>query len=211
MVNSYTITVKNQSGVQRNEIWSNVFVTKTVPVENSVTFKLSNKSYGVVGSSEGNPGDAVYMDVGGNHEVTVGVKTATGEVIPGSTLKMVVDDEEAQFSTETFPNSSMTSAFEIRTGEFSAAKAKRGKYMIGVGGSTNGTGLSGAQATFCPEPLTTYQIEPFKTYYLTWGNYQQGALVDYTKIANIKEIDFTKLPHEIVITHDEYNYLNIQG
>ncbi|KAF5635785.1 sulfatase [Fusarium sp. NRRL 52700] len=226
MVNRYTITVENQSGVQRKyalfnkkpnvtgtvqgEIWSNVFVAKTLPVDNSATFRLTNKSYAIVGSSDGNPGDAVYMDISGNQEVTLGAKTAAGEVIPGSTLKVVVDDDVPQFSTQPFPNSSLTNAFEIQTGEFSAAKAKKGKYMIGVGGSTTGTGLSGAQASFCPEPLTTYQIQPSNTYYLTWGEYRQGDLVDYTKVANIKEIDFTKLPNEIVIIHNDWNQLKIQ-
>ncbi|KAF5593865.1 sulfatase [Fusarium subglutinans] len=226
MVSTYTITVKNQSGVQRKyallnkkpkvtgtvqgEVWSNVFATKTLSVDYRATFKLTNKYYAVVGSSDGNPGDAVHMDISGNHEVTLGVKTETGGIIPGSTLKMVVDDDVPQLSTETFPNSSLANAFEIQTGEFSTAKAKKGKYMIGVGGSTNGTGLSGAQATFCPEPLTTYQIEPSNTYYLTWGKYEQGDLVNYTEVANIKEIDFTKLPNEIAIIHDDCNRLEIQ-
>ncbi|KAF5540036.1 sulfatase [Fusarium phyllophilum] len=226
MANTYTITVKNQSGVQhkyalfnktpkvtgtvQGEIWSNVFATKTLAVDHWVTFKLTDKCYAVVGSSESNPGDAVRMEVGGKHEATLGVKTAAGGVIPGSTLKMVVDDDVPQFSTETLPNSSLTNAFEIQTGEFSSAKAKKGKYMIGVGGSTNGTDFSGPQATFCPEPLTTYQIEPLNTYYLTWGKYDHGDLVNYTTIDNIIELDFTKLPNEIVVIQDDTNYLYIQ-
>lgn len=82
--------------------------------------------------------------------------------------------------------------------------------MIGLGGSTNGTGLSGPQATFCPEPNAIYQIEPINTYYLAWGKFDQGTMINYTTVSGTKELDFTKLPDEIVIVHDADNKFNIQ-
>lgn len=143
MVNSYSITIKNESGVQRKyalfnkepkvtgnvqgRIWSNVFATKSVPPNQKIVFKLTNKYFAVVGSSEGNPGDAVEMTVAGDREVNLGAKTSTGKIIPGSTLEVIVDDDAPQFSTNALPDTSLTNAFEIRTGDFSSAKAKKGK------------------------------------------------------------------------------------
>jgi len=84
--------------------------------------------------------------------------------------------------------------------------------MIGLGGSKTGNGNDGPQATFVPEPNVDYQIQPVNTYYLTFGDYTKGALIDVNKIGAMATIDFTQTDNsDVVIIHDDHGNLNIQA
>jgi len=144
MVNIYKITVQNDSGSQRKyalfnkapqvtgsvqgEIWGNVFASKTVPPGDSVTFKITNKYYAFVGSSEGKPGDQVQISVGGSREVNLGSKKANGQLSPGTTLDMVVIDDAPQFTRDIPAPSAYADSFSIQTGDFDRKQAERGRF-----------------------------------------------------------------------------------
>jgi hypothetical protein len=81
--------------------------------------------------------------------------------------------------------------------------------MIGLGGSSGGD-ATGPSATFIPEPNVKYQIQPANTYYVTFGNYTEGVLIDVTKIGTTCKIDYTKQPMNVSIVHTEKGELVIQ-
>ncbi|KAF4979152.1 hypothetical protein FZEAL_4580 [Fusarium zealandicum] len=248
MVNTYTITVKNQSGslrtyslfnrapvVQGNvqgKVWSNVFASKSVPNGATVTFKVTNKYYAIVGSSDGQPGDQVEVSVVGDREVTLGSRHSGGQVVPGTSLEVIVADNTPMFSDNKLPNSSEDDAFEIRTGHFTNKEAEQGmpqpsilffdtaliettnkprcigKYMIGYGISS-GAGLQGALASFCPAPNQSYQIKPVNTFYVNPSKLTPGSLIDVGLADTSAVVDFISLPDEVTIVHDSYDRLTV--
>ena len=62
----------------------------------------------------------------GTTPVQLGRQNDDGTTTPGTTLSMVVEDDAPQFTSDALPNTSQPAAFEIRTGEFSNTKAKKG-------------------------------------------------------------------------------------
>ena len=79
--------------------------------------------------------------------------------------------------------------------------------MIGLGAKG---GSDGPAATFIPEAQTSYQIQPFNTYYITVGDYKRGQLIDVTRIGQVCQVDFTKLPRSVVVVHDDMGNLTVQ-
>src|SRR5579862_8098708 len=76
-------------------------------------------------------------------------------------------------------------------------------YMIGLGGSKTGNTDNGPSATFVPEPNAHYQIQPANTYFLAFGDYTKGNIIDVQKIGGqVLEIDFTKFTsRDIKVSH----------
>lgn len=228
MVNKYTITVRNKSGAQQHyalfnkppkvtgrvqgQIWSNVFATGNTPNKSQAHFSLYTQYFAIVGSSQGTPANGVVVDVSGERPVNLGYTQSNGKHVAGTTLALQVTDGAPQFSETPYPDGSYVNAFEIKTGpDFTIAEAKKGNYMIGLGGSKTGNSNDGPSATFVPEPNVDYQVEPVNTYYLTFGDYTKGALIDTNKIGTMATIDFNQLDSDVVIVHDEHGILNIQG
>ena len=202
MVNKYTILVKNQSGAQQHyalfnkppvvtgrvqgQIWANVFATGNTPSNSNAHFAMYTQYYGIVGSSQGTPADGVEVDVTGEIPVSLGSTAANGTQIPGTSLTLKVTDDAPQFDPTPNPNGSYINAFEIRSGtDFTINEARKGNYMIGLGGSKTGNSSDGPAATFMPEPNVDYQIQPVNTYYLTFGDYTKGAIIDVNKIGTM--------------------------
>jgi hypothetical protein len=79
--------------------------------------------------------------------------------------------------------------------------------MIGLGAKG---GSDGPAATFIPEAQTSYQIQPINTYYIAVGDYKRGQLIDVTKIGQVCQVDFTKLPRNVVVVHDDMGNLTVQ-
>ena len=226
MVNKYTITVKNQSGAQQHyalfnkppvvtgrvqgQIWANVFATGNTPSNSVAHFQMLTQYYGIVGSSQGTPADGVVVDVTGERAVELGQLSSNGTQVPGTTLTLKVVDEAPQFDQTPNPNGSYVNAFEIRSGtDFTIAEAKKGNYMIGLGGSKTGAS-DGPAATFVPEPNVDYQIQPVNTYFLTFGDYTKGAIIDVNKIGTVATVDYTQMESDVTIIHDAHGNLNIQ-
>lgn len=248
MPERYTITVTNKSsnpqnyalfnkqpqvtGTVQDKIWSNVFATKKVAPGQMVTFEIINEYHAIVGQKQQNDSKTFSVTVAGTAPVTLGKTNDDGTVTPGTTLSMVVEDDTPQFTAEALPNSSQPNAFEIRTGDFSNTKAKKGKstriglsppvfgffsdthppegYMIGLGPARSGGAIAGPAATFIPEANSTYQIQPVNTYYLTTGSYSKGDLIDVVKVTTkYATIDFTK-DTDYTINHTDTGALVIQ-
>lgn len=228
MVNKYTITVKNNSGAHQryalfnkppkvtsrvqSQIWTNVFATGNTPKGNTARFSMYTQYYAIVGTSEGSPADGVEVDVTGQRQVNLGATKPTGEVVPGTTLGLTVSDDAPWFEDNTYPDGAYVKSFEIKTkNDFTIAEAKKQKYVIGLGGAKAGTGSVGPAATFMPEPNVDYQIEPTNVYYLTFGNFTPGSLIDVNKIGSLCVIDYGVLNDDVVIVHDDHGNLVVQN
>ena len=83
-------------------------------------------------------------------------------------------------------------------------------YMTELGLSS--TGGKKASATFVPEPRKNYQIQHMHMhiYYLTFGDYVQGSIIDVSKTKAPKMIDFYMNPADVTVIHDENGKLKIQ-
>jgi len=143
MPNTYSITVQNKSGSQQQyalfnkvpqvtgkvqeQIWSNVFATGSGAHDMSVGFSVTNETYAIVGMKKTHPSKKVIVSVAGSKPVTLGRTQADGQAVPGSTLKVIVNQTVPQFSTDALPDSSVPHAFSIQTGEFSNKEAKDSK------------------------------------------------------------------------------------
>ncbi|KAK0634147.1 hypothetical protein B0T14DRAFT_561660 [Immersiella caudata] len=226
MADRYTITVTNKSsnpqnyalfnkepqvtGTVQEKIWSNVFATKKAAPGQQVTFEIINEYHAIVGQKQQNDSKTFSVTVAGTTPVTLGKENDNGTVTPGTTLSMIVEDETPQFESDPLPSSSQPHAFEIRTGSFSNTKAKKEGYMIGLGPAKSGGAIAGPAATFIPEANSTYQIQPVNTYYVTFGSYTKGDLIDVVKIATkTATVDFTK-DSDYRINHTDSGALVIQ-
>ncbi|KAK2605656.1 hypothetical protein N8I77_008480 [Diaporthe amygdali] len=227
MVNKYTITVKNNSGAHQHyalfnkppkvtglvqsQIWSNVFATGNTPKNSTAKFSVYTQYYAIVGNSEGSPADGVQVNVTAEREVNLGSTKPDGEVVPGTTLGLSVSEDAPEFDDTTFPDGAYKESYEIKTkNDFTINDAKKHNYMIGLGGAKTGSGSMGPAATFMPEPNVDYQIEPVNVYYLTFGNYTQGALIDVNKIGSLCTIDYGVLNDDVTVVHDDHGNLVVQ-
>lgn len=227
-MNMYSITVKNESGSHQHyalfskapqvtgtvqgQVWSNVFATANTPKQQTAQFTVYKQYYAVCGSSNGSPDQGVQVSVGQTLPVTLGVKKPDGTVVHGTTVGLIDDGGAPAFSDTLPAASSYPNAFEIDTHpDFTVQDAKDGNWLIGLGGSSNGTGSTGPAATFMPEPNVKYQIQPVNTYYVCFGDFTKGALIDVTKIGGSTcTIDFTHLPSSVTIVHDAEGELVLQ-
>lgn len=86
----------------------------------------------------------------------------------------------------------------------------KGNWLIGLGGSKVG-GQSGPAALFAPEPGSSYEIQPIVQYYVAFGSYTQGNLIDVTQISTTNVlVDFTNGPDRVTILHSADGNLTIQ-
>ncbi|PON28146.1 hypothetical protein TGAM01_v203283 [Trichoderma gamsii] len=223
MPNNYNITIKNKSGSLQQyalfnkvpivsgrvqeQVWSNIFAVDKAANKQEILFELVNEYNAIVGKKKANASGSVTITVTGTEPVTLGYTEPTGQPVPGTSLSMLVADDTPQFSTDALPNASFPNAYEIRTGNFSNAEAKAEGYMIGLGAKG---GSDGPAATFVPEAQTSYQIQPVNTYYVAVGDFKKGQLIDVTKIGGVCLIDFTKLPKNVVVVHDDHGNLTVQ-
>ncbi|KAM0554013.1 hypothetical protein ACHAPJ_007088 [Fusarium lateritium] len=228
MANRYTIQVQNQSGIDQeyalfnqpprvsgrhqDQVWSNVFATGRAPTGSTTSFEVSKQYYAITGTSMGSPQDGVQVEVSSWRPVKLGSSESNETSVPGTTLSLAVQDDMPQFSDSPRPDGAYPNAFEIQTGnDFTLRDAKSGGFLIGLGGSQSGNDIDGPLATFLPEPCVEYHIEPSNTYYLTYGRYTKGSMIDVNKVGRSVTIAFSSLPsNDVVIVHDDYGKLRIQ-
>ncbi|MCJ1476006.1 hypothetical protein MMC13_004670 [Lambiella insularis] len=133
-----------------------------------------------------------------------------GEVLPGMTLNLNVIKNAPFFDPNILPASSFANSFEIDTQpDFTAAEAGDNNYMIGPGRSTSG-GSKTPAAVFIPQSNVKYQIQPVNTYYIAYGDYTPGVLIDVTKLGQTVLVDFAHHKATVNIVHTEHGQLVLQ-
>ncbi|KAF9766818.1 hypothetical protein IL306_000718 [Fusarium sp. DS 682] len=207
---TYTINIKNNSGAQQNyfifneapminssvdaNVWLNVFSRKATAKNQTCVFKFATKYGAVVGSADSDLTTGNSVSVGNPVPVVLGAANDDGTLKnKGTSLKMTVIDGAPQFTDTSPPDNGSIQAFEIVTdNSFTVAEAKNNNYLIGLGGDTQGTGLSGPAATFVPQPGKSYQIQPVKKFWVATGDFQKGALIKVASVGTmIVPVDFS--------------------
>ncbi|KAM0205485.1 hypothetical protein ACHAQI_009207 [Fusarium lateritium] len=199
-------------GQVQGQVWSNFFSTARVPDHAMAAFSVSNQYFGFTGSSEGRPQMGVGVNVSAERPVKLGSTNPDGTHIPGSSVQLVVEDGAPQIGNNSSPDNAFSGAFAIGTqNDFSTSEASNNNYIVGLGGSREGQGFDGPLASFVPAPGVEYQIQPSSTWYLTFGDYRQGSLISTQKIGgSVATIDFSKLPGDVTIVHDNRGRLVLQ-
>lgn len=225
MPNTYTIRVINNSGAQQKyafftekpqvtgrvqgQIWQNVFASAGAAPSQTAVITVYQQYFAMCGSSQGKPADGVTVNVTGMSLVTLGSKARDGTQLPGTTLPFTVIDEVPQFGAEV-AKTSYVNAYQVNTdGSFTVKDAQNNNYVIGLGGSSGG-GRTGPAVTFMPEPNVQYQIQPSNTYWVTFGDYKAGNIIDVLKVGMKVPVDFTQLPNDVTVIHDENGNLTVQ-
>ncbi|KAM0481097.1 hypothetical protein ACHAP7_004665 [Fusarium lateritium] len=182
-------------GQVQGQVWSNVFSTARVPDHAMAAFSMG-----------------VGVNVSAERPVKLGSTNPDGTHIPGSSVQLVVEDGAPQISNNSSPDNAFSGAFAIGTqNDFSTSEASNNNYIVGLGGSREGQGFDGPLASFVPAPGVEYQIQPSSTWYLTFGDYRQGSLISTQKIGgSVATIDFSKLPGDVTIVHDNRGRLVLQ-
>ncbi|KAI1177884.1 hypothetical protein F4777DRAFT_576696 [Nemania sp. FL0916] len=214
-MNTYTITIQNNSGVFKNyalftgqpvvtgqvqpKIWSNVFCTAPCPAGNTATFTVYKQFFALMGTSSGSPQSGVTVTVSGTKNVTLGKLADDGSLTSGSSVNYITNDVGTpdapmlvpSFAQDYLASGGQPNSFEIQTtGPFTPPDANQGNWLIGVGGSINGA--SGPAAMFAPVPNQSYQVKPINVFWVSTGQYVPGALVDYTMITkSALKLDFS--------------------
>ncbi|EUC47381.1 hypothetical protein COCMIDRAFT_3637 [Bipolaris oryzae ATCC 44560] len=157
--------------------------------------------------------------------------------VKGTILNYVVKDGVPQCGDGDHPNKGQVQAFNIIVDEFNASRRRQvcflhrsatlfkvlivdnftERFSIGLAGSAQGIGPNaGPCAIFTPEPNAGYQIQPSSKFYIAFGDFREGEIIDCVKKSkNACMVDFTKLDHagttEVMINHDTDNILTIQA
>ncbi|KAI0390902.1 hypothetical protein F5Y17DRAFT_461333 [Xylariaceae sp. FL0594] len=226
-MNSYTITIQNNTGVYKDyalftakpeitgqvqpQIWSNVFCTAGSGPDDTARFVIYKQFYAMKGSSSGSIKSGATVKVGKTVNVTLGKTNDDGSVTPGTSLNYITTNEGTESEPNLFPNfdpqplpsGGQPGCFEIQTtGPFTPEDVSNGNWVIGVSGSVNDG--KGPAAVFAPIPNQSYQIKPVNQFWIATGQYVQGKLVDYTMVSKTAfKVDFSKpgAKSEITINH----------
>ena len=77
-----------------------------------------------------------------------------------------------------------------------------GKPFVGLGALDSKTGLVQPAAINFADPQSTKFIAPVTIYYVGWGDYVAGQVIDVTTVGATCELNFTKNPNTATVTHD---------
>ena len=75
-------------------------------------------------------------------------------------------------------------------------------FIIGLGSGPSDTEVAPI-AVFTPQPNVKYQIQPVNTYYISYGEYTPGDLIDVTMLGQTVAVDFAHHSPNVVINHTE--------
>lgn len=211
------------------KIWSNVYETLLCGNGGTAEFCLPGSYYGMC--STGTSDSGVGVRVSHTKPVTLGSTARDGTTIFGTTLGLEKSAAGPcfEFDNDTRPNGGYPGAFEIVTGIFDGRLAAKSESLsayvlmtqqlilsvsddcsIGLGGGKDGSVQ--ALASFMPEPALCYQVQPSNIWYVTFGAWDKGALVDVSQIVcscTIDLINFEEL-RTVRIVHDKDGILTIQ-
>ncbi|KAH7028815.1 uncharacterized protein B0I36DRAFT_349807 [Microdochium trichocladiopsis] len=192
-----TILVKNNSGashsyflfVKAPEVFSNVYIAAPpTPSGNGTAKFIAKKDYFAVCGT--NPGQQLRKNV----QVTTGdwgiAKLNQGGKL-GSSFTMTGADGGAAFDGALLKQAcSQPGSFSIESTNFLFGNGSNQFVGLGAQDPMDATNIVPV-ATFLAQPNTTSYIRPRNQYYISWGTYVAGEIIDVTTIAEPCEIDFT--------------------
>jgi len=197
------------------KLWKNVLAT-SLPTDDGAQakFVITKQWKAIAGAFLAKPEADVETSVSQVVDVKLGVEKPDGTVEYGTTRETHILEGKAgksiSFTKDTPAPSAPATRFQIGTDDhFTAQDAEDYNFLIGLGGTING--VNNPAATFQPEPMTTYNIQPVNKYWVTFGDFKQGAIVNIEKIGKAKcDVDFTILPFQVTINHTSHGDLVIE-
>ncbi|CAH0022233.1 unnamed protein product [Clonostachys rhizophaga] len=232
MPNTYTITVQNNSGATQHyaifneppevsstvssKVWNNALKVANAGPGDSTTFTITSQYFAYVGSSTGVPGqDNVAVNVSNSKAVDVGTADLQGNAKKGTTLFMDIIEGAPQYP-KTLDASGKPGAFAINTAPgtpdngFTFNNAKDNNWVIGLGKVVNGKTLPAA--TIIPQPNCTYQIQPINKWYITYGSYTSGQVMNVEMAGlNKATVDFTTGSANARVVHSDGGQITTQN
>ncbi|KAG5938670.1 hypothetical protein E4U53_007961 [Claviceps sorghi] len=224
MPNTYTITVKNQTGGKQNyqffssppavsggafgSIWSNVMkAANNTPNDGSAALKVANNYYAVCGSFDGPPSAGASITISKSLPVNLGSQTG-GKLTMGSTVSLVVNDKSAcDMKPPQTPGQGKLGAFQFDTSyepgfEFTMQDSKDNHLLIGIASSKD-SDIHTAMGTFAPFPNVKYQIQPQLVFYVAAGDsFNVGDLVKVEMMATTQAVDFNaRGTNDVTLVH----------
>ncbi|KAH8694360.1 hypothetical protein BGZ61DRAFT_532454 [Ilyonectria robusta] len=191
-------------------VWSNVLSVISLEREDTVLFTLDDEAYGFVGSSTKTPGtDGATVNTSDFEKVILGGLSTTGEEQKGTTLTTGIFQSLFKFTGEDAPLGG-EGAFCVDTPfNFTVQNALEDNWVFGLGKSIGGQPV--AAATMTPAPSTSCQITPSNIWYITYGQYVQGQILNIDEARTpVVAIDFSQLPAEVTVVHSQNGTLSIR-
>jgi len=230
MANTYKVVVTNNSNTFQTyvlftaepiveckvqpKIWANAYQVAETAKNTQAAFTMWATYFGYTGTSDGSPQHRVMTNVSQTAPVTLGFQQDDGSYIQGTTLNLKVKGKTSYFDDDDLkPDGSMVNAFEIVTNpDFTVKTAKDNSLLIGIAASPNGKKQTSKPiAAFQPEPNVSYNIQPVQTFWISYGDYTEGLLIDVTKVGEKCKVDFTKQPSTVYVNHTPQGKLVIQA
>jgi hypothetical protein len=218
----YTIRIKNNSRVQQSfllfqaipkpanipgdNVFTNVYQRSEVIQGDGTSvaeFQITSEWFAIYGTERMSEDGRVRVSTSDYQPVTLGPKGTfkTLTAINGKSPKW--DDSPTVTSKQT----SAAGAFTIATdGSFTNFNSTN--IYFGAGAKDPNTGDVIPVQTYLAKPNTLSQLFPKIKYYIAFGNYEPGAIVDLVELGNVLLVDFTTADNrEATFTlnsHNEY-------
>lgn len=227
------------SSTVSSKVWNNALKVANAGPGDSTTFTITSQYFAYVGSSTGVPGqDNVAVNVSNSKAVDIGTADLQGNAKKGTTLFMDIIEGAPQYP-KTLDASGKPGAFAINTAPgtpdngFTFNNAKDSKclipnplklspflnsnmtlcadnWVIGLGKVVNGKTLPAA--TIIPQPNCTYQIQPINKWYITYGSYTSGQVMNVEMAGlNKATVDFTTGSANARVVHSDGGQITTQN
>ncbi|CAG9951188.1 unnamed protein product [Clonostachys rosea f. rosea IK726] len=215
MPNTYTITVQNNSGATQHyaifneppevsstvssKVWNNALKVANAGPGDSTTFTITSQYFAYVGSSTGVPGqDNVAVNVSNSKAVEVGTADLQGNAKKGTTLFMDIIEGAPQYP-KSLDASGKPGAFAINTAPVLPTTAS----PLTTPRTTTGSLAS---------PNCTYQIQPINKWYITYGSYTSGQVMNVEMAGlNKATVDFTTGSANARVVHSDGGQITTQN
>ncbi|KXJ87356.1 hypothetical protein Micbo1qcDRAFT_208367 [Microdochium bolleyi] len=220
MAPSYSITVKNRTGVPQDyylfsspasvsgdasgsDVWSNVMHTLRTPRDGVARFEMSRSYYAICGTFDADPAHGGKVSVYKTQPVTVGTGEGAGM---GSTVKLTVTEDGSVCDLETpvTPGEGKIGAFVVDTGtDFTQMDARKNNLFIGIASSRDGDRFA-IENTFTPLPNCRYYLAPTETFYIAGGHTEESNLVKISVVGKRMAVDFrTRGADDVTLVQNE--------
>ncbi|EWZ79063.1 hypothetical protein FOWG_16781 [Fusarium oxysporum f. sp. lycopersici MN25] len=202
MPDSYSITITNASNsskqfllfqalpkplnVPGDDVFANVYQS-SVNIEgngeSNVSFNMTNEWYAIYGTSNRSPDGKVRVSTSSSKPVSLG---------PDGSYNIITtynkDGKSPEWKDAGGKTTAAPGAFSIATdGTFNFPN----KLYFGAGAVDPDSGKVILVQTYPAKPNVVSQLFPKVKYYIAWGSYQPGSIIDLSELGNVLQVDFS--------------------